>query len=136
KTVIAHYNRGLPREVMVEWDKIDDTRYEKPGVFVVKGKIAGAEFQAEAEVRVRGAVAVENVTMAVLKNQIPALPETVTVFFNDGTEKQENVTWEAVSREKLASIGIFEIAGKVKSYDLKAKAHIRVTEKIGGQHNI
>ncbi|WP_062108879.1 Ig-like domain-containing protein [Bacillus niameyensis] len=136
KTVIAHYNTGLPRDVIVEWDNVDYTLYQKPGVFIVKGKIKETAFQAEAKVSVRGVVAIEGAAMAVLKNQIPSLPETVTAFFNDGTEKQVNVTWEAVPREKLASIGTFQIAGTVEEHNFKVNAHVRVTEKIGGQHNI
>ncbi|MCJ8009830.1 Ig-like domain-containing protein [Lederbergia wuyishanensis] len=136
KTIVAHYNRGLPRDVEVDWEEVDPASCQKLGIFTVHGKVNNTDIQAVANVNVRGLVAIEHVTMAVLKNQLPEMPETVTVYFSDGTEKQTNVIWEEAPQENVHAVGEFKILGTVSGTELKASATIRVTEKIGGQHNI
>lgn len=134
--VTAHYNVGLPKEVAVEWEAIDSHATKDLRVFTVKGKVASTELEAVARVLVKGPVAVQQVTTAVLINQQPNLPEKVTVYFSDGTEKQYDVTWPAVSKEQLAGIGQYTIEGHVDGIEEKAVAHIRVTNEVGGEHNI
>lgn len=135
-TVVAHYNRGIPQEIPVKWEDVDSERYQKLGEFTVFGSVEGTTIKAEAKVSVKGALAVENVTMAVLKGKKLDLPKEVTVYFSDATEQQTAVTWEDIPTEKLEAIGIIELEGSVKGTELKAKAKIRVTDEIGGEQNI
>lgn len=84
----------------------------------------------------RTILAVEQVSMAALKNRKPKLPSTVNVYYNDGTEERQEIQWAEISDECLQAVSDFEIEGTVTGLDLKAKARIRVTEEIGVKHNI
>ncbi len=136
KTVVAHYNTGLPRDVIVKWDDIDPARNEKMDEFTVSGSVEGTEIKAHAKIVVKGPIAVEHITMAILQNQTPELPEKLTVFYSDGSEEQVEVTWEDFSYNKVEDVGEFDVIGNVKDIDLKATAHIRVTDEIGVEQNI
>ncbi|MFJ7724668.1 Ig-like domain-containing protein [Neobacillus sp. NPDC097160] len=136
ETVVAHYNRGIPREVNVKWDRINPSLYQKLGEFTVSGNVEGTNIKAQAKVVVKGAVAIEDVTMAVLLKQVPELPEEVTVFYSNGTEEHAEVKWEEIPRDELRNVGEFKVKGSVKGVNLKATATIRVTDEVGGEQNI
>ncbi|MFZ7946200.1 Ig-like domain-containing protein [Neobacillus sp. 19] len=135
-TVVAHYNRGIPRDVKVKWDRINPSLYQKLGEFTVSGSVEGTDIKAQATVVVKGAVAIENITMAVLPKQTPELPAKVTVYYSDGTEELAAVKWEEIPADELESVGEFKVKGSVKGVKLKATATIRVTDEVGGEQNI
>lgn len=101
-----------------------------------EGASDSANLTADKETVVRTAIALEQVSMAVLKNRQPHLPESVTVYFNDGTEERQEVQWDEISAERLQTASEFEIEGIVAGVDMRAKAWIRVTEEFGVMHNI
>ena len=136
KTVKAHYNRGIAEDVPVVWDDIGANRYKELGEFTVTGKVEGTTIRAEAKIIVKGALAVERVTMAVLKGKTPELPKEVTVYFSDGTEQMTAVNWGDIPLENIETIGVFELEGSLKGTNMKAKAKIRVTDEVGGEQNI
>lgn len=72
KTVKADYNTGLPRDVQVDWAEIDPEQYVELGAFTVYGNVKGTKIKAVATVIVKGPIAVETTTMAVLQNKMPA----------------------------------------------------------------
>lgn len=84
----------------------------------------------------RTIIAVEQISMAVLKGRQPELPTMVTVYFNDGTEERQEVEWDIISSENLQTASVFEVEGTMTGLDVKAKARIRVTDETGIMHNI
>ncbi|OAB46851.1 Ig-like domain-containing protein [Paenibacillus antarcticus] len=136
KTVVAHYNDGSFGDVKVIWDAIDPALYGKYGEFTVFGSVDGTAIKASAKITVKGALAVENITKAVLLKQKPDLPKKLTVYFNDGTEEQKVVSWANIPSERLDTIGIFDLIGTVEGVELNAKATIRVTDEAGKEKNI
>ncbi|MWV44769.1 DUF4982 domain-containing protein [Paenibacillus sp. HJL G12] len=136
KTVVAHYKTGLPKPVAVTWEPVAPEKYGSLGTFEVSGSVAGTNLKAKAVVTVKGAIAVENVALAVLRKQIPNLPTSVTVYYSDGTDERKNVAWEAVPSGSLDQEGTFELAGTVEGTMLKSKALVRVTESVGDEQNI
>lgn len=136
ETVVAHYNTGLPRDVAVAWDPINAELYGKIGSFKVSGTVEGTTLTASANVVVKGALAVEHLSMAVLRNQSPSLPESLTVYFSDDTQEQMVVQWDDIDEGLLSALGTFELEGAVEGTQLTAKASIRVTDQIGSERNI
>ncbi|CQR47245.1 Beta-galactosidase [Paraliobacillus sp. PM-2] len=136
KTVKAQYDIGLPREVEVDWQAVEEDQYANLGSFTVFGNVQGTTIQARAKIVVKGEIAVENVTTAILKNQIPELPDKVTVYFSDGTEEKKEVSWGDIPSNKLNDVGVFELEGAIKGTNLKAKAQISVTDEIENEKNI
>ncbi|MDQ6422162.1 Ig-like domain-containing protein [Paenibacillus sp. LHD-117] len=135
-TVVAHYNAGLPREVAVAWDAFDPAQTTKLGEFTVLGDVEGTTIKAKAKVIVKGVIAVEHVSTAVLRNQAPSLTETVTVYFSDGTQAPAAVDWAAAPEGSLGTLGTFELTGTVDGINQLAKASVRVTDTVGAQLNI
>ncbi|WP_136606238.1 Ig-like domain-containing protein [Paenibacillus dokdonensis] len=136
ETVIAHYKTGLPKPAAVVWETVAPYQYGKLGSFEVLGSVEGTKLKAKARITVKGAIAVENVTMAVLRKQTPGLPLSLTVYYSDGTDERKNVTWAEVPTGSLDQTGIFELEGTVEGTLMKAKAVIRVTETVGDEQNI
>ncbi|MHA0856133.1 Ig-like domain-containing protein [Paenibacillus sp. CMAA1364] len=134
--IVAHYNTGLPQEVNVTWDSIDPVQYGKLGEFTVMGSVEGTAIKAKAKIVVKGVIAVENVSMAVLRHQIPTLPDMLTVYFSDGTEEQKSVKWTEIQADSLNTLGTFEIDGTIEGTNRIPKASIRVTEQVGSERNI
>src|SRR4029453_13484161 len=104
ETVVAHFKTGLPQNVNVTWGNIAPSQYAKLGEFAVLGSVAGTNIKAKAKVIVKGAVAVEQVSKAVLRSQKPNLPETLTVYFSDGTSEQMAVVWADILPGSLDSV--------------------------------
>ena len=136
ETVVAHYNDASFAAVKVTWEAIDPSLYGKYGEFTVLGSVAGTDIKANAKIIVKGALAVENITRAVLRKQMPDLPQKLTVYFNDGTEEQKVVSWANIPSERLDTVGMFDLIGTVEGVELKAKATIRVTDEAGKEKNI
>lgn len=135
-TVTANYNIGVPVDRSVTWGKVDPALWNQLGEFMVLGAVKETMVEAMAKVFVKGAVAVENMSMAVLKNRLPKLPQTLTVYYNDGTEEDKPVSWGNISAESVSSVTEFEVKGLLAGIELNAKASIRVTDEIGLMHNI
>ncbi|MFF2446479.1 Ig-like domain-containing protein [Neobacillus sp. NPDC058068] len=135
-TVVAHYNRGIPGNVKVKWEKVNPSLYQKLGEFTVLGSVEGTKIKAQAKVIVKGAIAIEDVTMAVFPKQMPELPQKITVFYSNGTEEQADVKWGDIPAAELENVGEFVVKGTIKGIKLKATAHIRVTDAVGGEQNI
>lgn len=136
ETLVAHFKTGLSKPIAVVWDRVAPEKYSTLGSFEVSGNVVGTNLKAKARITVKGLVAVENVTMAVLVKQKPALPQTINVYYSDGTEDRKNVTWQEIPSGNLDQKRTFELEGIVEGTLLKAKASIRVTETVGDEQNI
>lgn len=131
-TIKVYYTSGISRFIPVRWNHIDSISDN----FTIKGNIDGSELEAIAKITIRRLVATEQVTLATLQNQHPTLPQELTVYYSDGTEKKETVTWDNIPTEVLGKVGIFNLEGCIASTVVTAKAQIRVTDEIGGKQNI
>ncbi|MFX3635382.1 MAG: Ig-like domain-containing protein [Candidatus Pristimantibacillus sp.] len=136
KKVVARYDDDSSADVEVVWNAIDPALYSQFGEFTILGSIEGTDIKASAKVIVKGAIAVEHTSKAVLPKQLPDLPPMLTVYFNDGTEEQKAVNWDTIPAGKLNTVGTFELGGSVEGVELRAKASIRVTDEVGTEHNI
>lgn len=134
--VLAHYDSGLPREVKVTWNPIPSNSLQRVGAVIVNGEVVGTDLKAEAKVIVKGIVAVENINLGVLTNQTPTLPKTVRVFYSDGSEENEVVSWDKFAQEKIRHVGTFTINGILNTIDLSTTAHVRVTDQVGKAQNV
>lgn len=129
--VKAKMDIGPDKELNVTWDAIDSSQYAAAGTFTVSGTVEGQNLKPTATVTVLGAVAVEGTSTATVTGETPALPTTLTVYFNDGTTDEFPVTWnlEGVSFETAGEI--VQVTGTVdlgSGKTMKASASVRVAE--------
>ena len=97
--VKATFDIGLPRDVEVTWDEIDEAKYNEYGVFEVKGTVEGQELKATAKVVVKGISALGNLALVTNVGVEPTLPDTVKAYYTDGTVKDLAVVWEEYNKE-------------------------------------
>lgn len=81
-------------------------------------------YQALNPVTIKSIAAVADVT--VIQDQVPVLPNTVTVTKSDNTVENIAVTWDALS---TALAGTFVVQGTIEKSDLKPAVKVVVTEK-------
>ncbi len=134
--VKATFDIGLPRDVEVTWDEIDEAKYNEYGVFEVKGTVEGQELKATAKVVVKGISALGNLALVTNVGVEPTLPDTVKAYYTDGTVKDLAVVWEEYNKELLLQEGVFEVTGVVDGVDIIAKANIRVSSEVVKGDNI
>lgn len=130
RTVQAHYRSGASRFIPVRWNLVESTMTE----YTLTGTVEASEIQAIAEVTVRQVIAIEQVTLATLPYHLPALPKEVTVYYSDGTNRQQAVKWSRIAKEQLAENGYLQVTGSVGEW--KTTASVRVTDLVGGEQNI
>ncbi|MDU4884438.1 Ig-like domain-containing protein [uncultured Clostridium sp.] len=134
--VKATFDIGLPRDVEVTWDEVDQSKYNEYGVFEVKGTVEGQELKATAKVIVKGISALGNVSLVTNVGVEPSLPDTVKAYYTDGSTKDLSVAWEDYNKELLLQEGVFEVTGVVDGVNIIAKANIRVSSDIVKGDNI
>ncbi|MDU5262558.1 MAG: Ig-like domain-containing protein, partial [Clostridium celatum] len=134
--VKATFDIGLPRDVEVTWDEVDQSKYNEYGVFEVKGTVEGQELKATAKVIVKGISALGNVSLVTNVGVEPSLPDTVKEYYTDGSTKDLSVAWEDYNKELLLQEGVFEVTGVVDGVNIIAKANIRVSSDIVKGDNI
>lgn len=134
--VKATFDIGLPRDVEVTWDEIDEAKYNDYGVFEVKGTVEGQELKATAKVVVKGISALGNLALVTNVGVEPSLPDTVKAYYTDGTVKDLAVAWQEYNKELLLQEGVFEVTGVVDGVDIIAKANIRVSSEVVKGDNI
>lgn len=134
--VKATFDIGLPRDVEVTWDEIDESKYNEYGVFEVKGSVEGQELKVTAKVIVKGISALGNVSLVTNIGVEPNLPDTVKAYYTDGSTKDLSVAWEDYNKELLLQEGVFEVTGVVDGVNSKVKANIRVSSNVVKGDNI
>lgn len=60
----------------------------------------------------------------------PNLPAAVTAVFNDGTQTEREVNWDAIPQENLKEAGIFHVQGRIDGTEVKALAEIKVHKHV------
>ncbi|MEI5994279.1 endo-alpha-N-acetylgalactosaminidase family protein [Candidatus Enterococcus mansonii] len=58
----------------------------------------------------------------------PVLPATVKATYNTGAQKEEAVSWDAISPDLYQKVGTFDVLGTVVGTNLKAKATVTVID--------
>ena len=134
--VKATFDIGLPRDVEVTWDEIDQSKYNEYGVFEVKGSVEGQELKATVKVIVKGISALGNLALVTNIGVEPNLPDTVKAYYTDGSTKDLSVAWEDYNKELLLQEGVFEVTGVVDGVNSKVKANIRVSSNVVKGDNI
>lgn len=109
---------------------------DEAGEFTHLGTTAGTTIKVQEMTVEKCVVAIENIAMAVLVKQIPALPDKVMIYYSDESEQLVEVKWEEIPHDELEYVGEFKVKGTVKGVELKATATIRVTDEVGGKQNI
>ena len=128
--VTAKMDIGPDRELTVSWDSIDPSQYAATGTFTVSGTAEGQKLKPTATVTVLGAVAVEGTSTATVTGETPALPTTLTVYFNDGTTDEFPVTWNLEGVSFATAGETVQVTGTVNlgsGKTMKASASVRVT---------
>ena len=132
-TVTAQVNIGPDQEYDVVWDTIDPAQYAQAGTFTVEGTVEGQTLKPTATVTVIGPVAVEQISAITAPDTLPALPEELTVYFNDGSTETYPVTW-TMSEEDFAEVGaVVTVKGTVAldgDKTMEATASVRVAEAV------
>lgn len=119
---------GSKEQEAVTWEELDDSLIQI-GEYEIKGKTTGGA-DVKAVLTVRGPIGVKEITVGVLKGEIPKLPGTVELVWSDGKRESRKVAWENVSSEQTANPGIMTIRGAVEDESrFEAKAHIVVLER-------
>lgn len=134
--VTVNYDIGLPRRRAVNWDAVNQEQYSEIGTFEIEGNVANTELKAKAKITVRDAVRANEPVITILPQQVPELPETVTVYFSDHSKEHHVVNWNGFPLEKTKAVGQFELAGSLEEYELVVHALIKVTDQIGRELNI
>jgi hypothetical protein len=137
ETVTLIYGDGSVTQAPVAWETVTDDQVAQGGTrFSIVGLVEGTSLIAEATVYVRETNAVsvtfiEEEQVTTLVGVPPALPETVTATFNDGSRDNVNtrVTWEDVDPAQYAQPGTFTVTGDVEGTSLDATANVTVIKE-------
>ncbi|MBT1176683.1 Ig-like domain-containing protein [Bifidobacterium callimiconis] len=92
-SVTAELANNTVAPVSVEWRGLDSADYRHPGIVHIEGVTADG-LAAHATVTVAAPVAVVPYTTAVAADAEPLLPDTITVVYDDGSQRSEPVIWE------------------------------------------
>ena len=129
-TVMATFDQGLSKPVLVNWDPIDEAAYANYGSFVVSGTVEGQALRPTAKVLVKGIVGVETFSMATPVRYVPDLPDKATVYYSDGTSDEMAVTWEECTQDDFAKVGsLVTITGTVAGTPLGTQITVRVSDQ-------
>ena len=128
-TVKAYMNIGPVQEMPVVWPKIEPEQYANVGLFTIEGTVEGQTIKPQATIQVVGALAAEHISMAILDNTQPALPETLPVYFSDDTAVEYPVQWNMDGLEFVAN-KIVPVPGTITvgTTTLQTTASVRVVD--------
>jgi hypothetical protein len=137
ETVRLIYGDGSVTRAPVAWEAVTEEQVAEGGTrFDIVGIVEGTSLVAKATVYVRETNAVsvtfiEEEKVTTLVGVPPALPDTVTATFNDGSRDNVNtrVTWEEVDPSQYAQPGTFTVTGTVEGTSLTATANVTVSEQ-------
>ncbi len=113
------YDDGARALAGITWAEVSEAQVSADGSFEVVGVVTGTSVRVKATVWVRSTPpgqinTIDPVERTTTVGVSPALPQFVTVQYNDGSREQLTVTWAPISDESLATPGQFEVSGTVE----------------------
>lgn len=134
ETVTGVFTDGSRAELAVSWPEVTEDQVAADGDFTLTGLVAGTTVPAQAHVWVRATApgqinTIDAVDVHTLVGLAPALPEQVSVQYNDGSREMLPVTWAEVDPDAYAEVGTFDVDGTVEGPgSTDALAHVQVIE--------
>lgn len=134
--VKATYESGKTADVSVNWNTVSEDKYAAAGSFDVEGTVEGFSGKAVCKVTVKAVedkiTSLETAKVTTNAGTAPKLPAKVKATYQSGKTADVSVKWNAVSEDKYASAGSFEVEGTVEGFSGKAvcKVTVKADDKI------
>ena len=128
--VKATYESGKTADVSVKWNTVSEDKYAAAGSFDVEGTVEGFSGKAVCKVTVKAVedkiTSLETAKVTTDAGTAPKLPAKVKATYQSGKTADVSVKWNAVSEDKYASAGSFEVEGTVEGFSGKAVCKVTV----------
>ena len=128
--VKATYESGKTADVSVNWNAVSEDKYAAAGSFDVEGTVEGFSGKAVCKVTVKAVedkiTSLETAKVTTDAGTAPKLPAKVKATYQSGKIADVSVKWNAVSEDKYASAGSFEVEGTVEGFSGKAVCKVTV----------
>lgn len=117
--IYVDYSNGQSFSCPVEWNEISADQYQKEGTFVVEGHLKNfPSMLAHCTVAVRAVKSVQTeLACTTLTGEVPSLPYSASVVFDNGATEQVPVSWDPVDASLYSKVGTFTVKGKLNGFD-------------------
>ncbi len=117
--IYVDYSNGQSFSCPVEWNEISADQYQKEGTFVVEGHLKNyPSMLAHCTVAVRAVKSVQTeLTCTTLTGEVPSLPYSASVVFDNCATEQVPVSWDPVDASLYSKVGTFTVKGKLNGFD-------------------
>lgn len=118
-SVSVYYSNGESRTCPVVWNEISEDQYQNAGTFIVEGHIKDCpSMLVYCTVYVRAVKSVQTeLTCTTLTGEVPSLPYSATVVFDNGATEHVPVSWDPVDASLYSKVGTFTVKGKLNGFD-------------------
>lgn len=118
-SVSVYYSNGESRSCPVVWNEISEDQYQNAGTFIVEGHIKDCpSMLVYCTVYVRAVKSVQTeLTCTTLTGEVPSLPYSASVVFDNGATEQVPVSWDPVDASLYSKVGTFTVKGKLNGFD-------------------
>lgn len=118
-SVSVYYSNGESRTCPVVWNEISEDQYQNAGTFIVEGHIKDCpSMLVYCTVYVRAVKSVQTeLTCTTLTGEVPSLPYSASVVFDNGATEQVPVSWDPVDASLYSKVGTFTVKGKLNGFD-------------------
>lgn len=101
------------------WNEISEDQYQNAGTFIVEGHIKDCpSMLVYCTVYVRAVKSVQTeLTCTTLTGEVPSLPYSASVVFDNGATEQVPVSWDPVDASLYSKVGTFTVKGKLNGFD-------------------
>lgn len=127
--VEVRYTDGTSSQQQVVWSQIGEDQLAKPGMFTVKGTVAGAEISSIVTI-IDEVAALQNYSTTIPIKGEPVLPASRPAVMPDGTVMNVNfpITWEQPAPDAFAQVGAVAVKGSANVFgkDMPVTALVRV----------
>ncbi|MBT1172642.1 Ig-like domain-containing protein [Bifidobacterium sp. MA2] len=131
-TATVTFDHGVAAPLPIDWEVVTDDAYAKAGDVELTGRVERFDLDVTTTVHVVEVASVEEVSLATITGIRPLPQETnpqVVVTWSDGTKEEREVTWDRAEAADYAEAGEFDLSGAVEGLDVRAVAHVRVTDE-------
>lgn len=118
-SVSVYYSNGESRTCPVVWNEISEDQYQNAGTFIVEGHIKDCpSMLVYCTVYVRAVKSVQTeLACTTLTGEVPSLPYSASVVFDNGATEQVPVSWDPVDASLYSKVGTFTVKGKLNGFD-------------------